>query len=143
MAAGSAATAVGVMCPAPLPGTAPRPAGMLTPNIGRPKSVASSSAFSWMPRMSGVVREVRPLRTRQRLADRDGVRRAGAQLLGEVAVQPLAVLEEVGVAVLVARAGDEHRPLLGERLGPVERQRHAGEGVAVDEVVARVAAGAE
>ena len=32
----------------------PRPSGMLTPNIGRPKSVASRTAFSWMPRMSGV-----------------------------------------------------------------------------------------
>ena len=56
---------------------------------------------------------------------------------GEVTVQPLAVLEEVGVAVLVAGAGDEHRPLLGEGLGPVERQRDSGEGLVIDEVVAR------
>ncbi len=67
----------------------------------------------------------------------------GAELLREPEVQPLAVLEEVRVAVLVARAGDERRLLLGEGLGPVERLGDAGQGVAVDDVVARVAAGAE
>ena len=36
--------------------------------------------------------------------------------------------------------GDQRRPLLRERLRPVERQRHTGQGVVVDEVVAGVAA---
>ena len=86
--------------------------------------------------------QVALLRTHERFADahRPG---SGAQLLREVPVDPLAVLEEVGVAVLVAGAGDERRLLPREGLRPVERLRHAGHDVAVDEVVARMAAGAE
>ena len=88
--------------------------------------------------MSGVAGDVCSLRRGERLADRDCRSSGpGAELAREVAVEPLAVLEEVGVAVLVAGAGDEHGPLLGEGLGPVERQRDAGQGVVVDEVVAR------
>ena len=56
---------------------------------------------------------------------------------------PLAVLEEVRVAVLVAGARDERRALARECLRPVERLRHVRDRVAVDDVVAGVAAGAE
>ena len=53
VAAGPEATGTGVIAP-PLPGAAPRPAGMFTPSIGRPNTAASSSAFSCRPRRSGV-----------------------------------------------------------------------------------------
>ena len=87
-------------------------------------------------------RQVVELGLDQRLADRNRAR-TGAQLPREVGVQPLAVFEEVGVAVLVAGAGDQRRLLLREGLRPVELERHAFDRVGVDEVVARVAAGAE
>ena len=88
-------------------------------------------------------REVDALGARQRFTDGDvGPGFAGAQLLREVAIQPLAVLEEVRVAVLVAGTGDEDRSLLGEGLGPVQGQGDARERLAVDEVVPGVAAGA-
>ena len=67
---------------------------------------------------------------------------ADAQLVGEARVDLLAVHDEVGVAVLVAGAGDERRALAGERLGPVELVRRRRR-VRVDDVVAGVAAGAE
>ena len=53
VAAGPDATGAGVIAP-PAGGAGVRPAGMLTPSIGSPNTVASSSAFSCKPRMSGV-----------------------------------------------------------------------------------------
>src|SRR5439155_27374526 len=52
--AGPDANAAGAITGA-VPDVAPRPDGMLTPSIGSPNSVASSNAFSWIPRMSGVI----------------------------------------------------------------------------------------
>ena len=66
--------------------------------------------------------EIRALCVHERLADGDGrAVLSRAKLLGEVAVQPLGVLEELGVTVLVAGAADEHGALPGEGLRPVER----------------------
>ena len=106
----------GVIAP-PAGGAGVRPAGMLTPSIGSPKTAASSSAFSCEPAHVGRRREVVELRLDERLADRDGTR-ADPKLAREVAVEPLAVLEEVGVAVLVAGAGDERRPLAARTPAP-------------------------
>ena len=44
--AGPSVISVGFTVPPPVPGVAPRPPGMFTPNIGRPNSVASRMAFS-------------------------------------------------------------------------------------------------
>ena len=68
--------------------------------------------------------------------------------LADVEVEPLAVLEEVGVAVLVAGAPDEDGLLLGHPLGPVlgvgdQVAVLVAYGGALDDVVAGVAAGAE
>ena len=80
----------------------------------------------------------------ERLAHGDGrARRAGPQLVGDLRVQLGAVGEEVGVGVLVSGAGDQRGALPRHRLRPVQTERHAGHAVAVDEVVAGVAAGAE
>ena len=65
------------------------------------------------------------LRAQQRAADRDRLAGPGGQpeLACELGVDPLAVGDEVRVAVLVARAGDQRRPLACEGLRPVERLR--------------------
>ncbi len=78
----------------------------------------------------GQAGEVVLLGQRQGAADGDGrrppVRGPLAEATRDVEVEPLAVLEEVGVAVLVARAADEHGVLLGHPLRPV-----VGVGLAV------------
>ena len=63
-------------------------------------------------------REIGELGLDERVADRDRTA-ADAQLVGELGVDPLAVLDELVVAVLEARAGDEGRTLAGEDLRPV------------------------
>ena len=68
---------------------------------------------------------------------------ARLELMGELGVDAFAPQLQVAVAVLVAGPGDERRALLRERLGPVERLADVGELVAVDEVVAGMAARAE
>ena len=82
----------------------------------------------------GCLFEVGLLRSRQGLADRH---RTGAvtELLGETAVDALAVFEEVGVAVLVAGAGDEGRLLPGKGLRPVQGNGHSRDRFSVDDVV--------
>ena len=60
----------------------------------------------------------------------------------DVQVEPLAVLQEVGVAVLIAGAADQHRVLLSHPLGPVEAIRR-GSRCPVDDGVAGVTTGAE
>ena len=67
---------------------------------------------------------------------------ADPQLMGELGIDPLAVLDELIVAVLEAGAGDEGGTLAREDLRPVGRG-HPGDPVRVDDVVARVAARAE
>ena len=67
--------------------------------------------------MSGVRGEVGPLRRRRGPRRRDRSGAAGAKLRGPSRVDPLAVLEEVGVAVLVAGAGDERRPSCAKACG--------------------------
>ena len=142
VAAGPEATGIGVIAP-PAGGAGVRPAGMLTPSIGSPKSgrleqrlLVRARARRVSPRGS----RAWPGRAPRRPTTAPVPTRSCAR---EVAVEPLAVLEEVGVAVLVAGARDERRPLARECLRPIERLRHVRERVAVDEVVARVAAGAE
>ena len=88
------------------------------------------------------VRQVALLGGHERAADADGAR-PEAERLRELAVEPLAVLQEVRVAVLVARARDQRGPLLRECLDPVKGLGRVGHGVAVDDRVARMAAGAE
>ncbi len=75
------------------------------------------------------------LRPDERLADRDRAV-ADPELVGELGVDPLAVLDELVVAVLEARAGDQRRALAGEDLGPVGLG-DAGDAVAVDECCSR------
>ncbi len=87
-------------------------------------------------------RHVVQLRLDQRFADCECTV-AGPQLAREVVVEALAVLHEVGVAVLVAGASDQRRLLPREGLRPVERHRDAGDRVAVDDVVAGMASRAE
>src|SRR5204863_2392909 len=96
-------------------------------------------------------REVVALALDERLTDGDAPRRARAQLLGDVEVQPLAVLQDVARvagrgarAELIPGAGDESADLAPSRgLSPVERLRHDRHTVGIDEVIAEVAALAE
>ena len=83
--------------------------------------------------------QVRLLGPDQSLADRHRAE-PSAELLGHPEVQALVVLDEIRVPVLVARAGDQRRPLSEEGLGPVGLQGHLGDVVFVDDVVACVAA---
>ena len=104
--------------------------------------MASSSALVWMPRSCGVPSRYACLAATSASPTATGPG-AGAQGRREARVQPLAVLQEVRVAVLVAGAGDERGAARGERLHPVERLRHARHAVVVDDRVAGVAARAE
>jgi hypothetical protein len=87
--------------------------------------------------MSGVAAMVGELRPARAPPDRDRRPRwAGAQLSRKVVVKALAVLEEVGVAVLIAGAGDQSCPASCANAGAHRAERHAGDGVSVYQVVA-------
>ncbi len=86
--------------------------------------------------------EVGQLGRQQGVADPHRARPV-AELLGELVVDPLAVLDEVGVTVLVAGAQDRGHLPPCERLRPVEGAGDVRDAVGIDDVVARVAADAE
>ena len=82
-----------------------------------PASVAVTSPLSLCCacRAARTLGSIRPLQTGSR-----AIRAAaGAECAREAEVEPLAVLEEIGVAVLVAGATDERGTLAGEDLRPV------------------------
>jgi hypothetical protein len=98
------------------------------------------------PREAGRRLEEDLLRAEERAADGDRLGLSGGprdpELTRELRIDPLAVGDEIRVAVLVARAGDERCALAGEGLCPVERLGDRS-GVAVHDVVAGVAPRAE
>ncbi len=77
----------------------------------------------------------------QRFTDRNGA--AAAQLLRKAEIQPFGILGEVGVAILVAGPGQQHRALAGKGLRPIGLSGQVWHAVGVDDVVTGVAARAE
>ena len=121
-----------------------RPAGRLTLSIGRPKSVASRQRLLRGCRAATASRSGSACLAATSAVPTATGAGAGAQRAGEVGVEALAVLEEVGVAVLVAGAGDQRGAACwanacAQSSGCVT----PGTPSRVDDVVAGVAAGAE
>src|SRR5205814_1106636 len=65
------------------------------------------------------------------------------QLPSEVEIELLVICDEVSVAVLVPRAGDQRRALRSEGSCEVRHNCHAWNGIVIGNLVARVAAETE
>ena len=87
-------------------------------------------------------RQIGKLRLHQSRADRYRPI-AHAELMGEFAVDPFAVLDQLVVAVLEARPRDQRAALPSYLLSPVKRLSHAGDAFRIGKVVAGMAARAE
>ena len=85
------------------------------------------------------VAQVRLLGGDQRLPHRDRTA-AGPQLLAELQVEALSILDEIGIAVLVAGPADQGRVLPGKSLRKVRLGDRDGQRIAVHRVVSGVAA---